>query len=101
MNLIKSLRCKIFSFHCEDVDNRKTAFVGCSILTLERTEKGYVHKCHCSRDGLMQRCPTHSPLATCGEWRFKCGEYLYFKILQKLDVLYKIKKFNSYFTITN
>ena len=23
---------------------------------------------------LRQRCPTHSPLATCGEWPFKCGE---------------------------
>jgi len=24
---------------------------------------------------LEQRCPTHSPLATCGEWPFKCGEF--------------------------
>jgi len=23
---------------------------------------------------LDQRCPTHSPFATCGEWPFKCGE---------------------------
>jgi hypothetical protein len=25
---------------------------------------------------LLQRCPTPSPLATCGEWTFKCGEWL-------------------------
>jgi len=29
---------------------------------------------------LDQRCPTHSPLATCGEWPVKCGEWLCFQI---------------------
>ncbi len=24
---------------------------------------------------LEQRCPTHSSLATCGEWSFICGEW--------------------------
>ncbi len=28
-------------------------------------------------DTLRQRCPTHSPLATCGEWTFKCGEWIF------------------------
>jgi len=32
--------------------------------------------------GLNQRCPTHSPLATCGEWLFKIGEWLHFEIVQ-------------------
>jgi len=27
---------------------------------------------------LEQCCPTHSPLATCGEWSFICGEWLSF-----------------------
>ena len=27
---------------------------------------------------LTQRCPTHSQLATCGEWPFKCGEWVRF-----------------------
>jgi len=39
---------------------------------------------------LDQRCPTHSPLATCGEWPFKCGEWLIFQISQNWDVLDKI-----------
>jgi hypothetical protein len=25
-------------------------------------------------------CPTHSPLATCGEWPFLCGEWLFILI---------------------
>jgi len=25
-------------------------------------------------NNIEQRCPTHSPLASCGEWPFKCGE---------------------------
>ncbi len=29
-------------------------------------------------DNLDQRCPTHSPLATCGEWPFKSGELKFF-----------------------
>ena len=37
-----------------------------------------------------QRCPTHSPLATCGEWPFKCGEWLHSQILQDCHVLDKI-----------
>jgi len=36
-----------------------------------------------------QRRPTHSPLATCGKWPFKCGEWLYFQTSQNLDVLGK------------
>ena len=32
---------------------------------------------------LVQRFTTHSPLATCGEWPFKCGKWLCFKKLQK------------------
>ncbi len=26
---------------------------------------------------LDQRCPTHSPLATCGEWPIECGEWIF------------------------
>jgi hypothetical protein len=37
-----------------------------------------------------QRCPTQSPLATCGEWSFKCGEWLCLIVFQNWDVLYKI-----------
>ena len=29
------------------------------------------------RTPLDQSCPTHSPIATCGEWPFKCGEWLF------------------------
>jgi hypothetical protein len=39
---------------------------------------------------LNQRCPTHSPLATCGEWTFKCGEWVTFQISKNWDVLIKI-----------
>ena len=42
-------------------------------------------------NSLNQRCPTHSPLATCGEWAFKCGEWLYFQIFKKCYVLNKNK----------
>ena len=40
---------------------------------------------------LSQRCPTHSPLATCGEWPIICGKWLSFEIFQNCDVLNKIK----------
>ena len=40
--------------------------------------------------GLKQRCPTHSPLDTCGEWPFKCGEWLTFQKSQNWVVLNKI-----------
>ncbi len=32
---------------------------------------------------LNQRCPTHSPLATCDEWSFKCFEMLCFQTSKK------------------
>ena len=38
---------------------------------------------------LNQRCPTHSPLATCGEWPIKCGEWHKFQIVQKMGVFGK------------
>jgi hypothetical protein len=47
--------------------------------------------------GIDQRCPTHSPLATCGEWSFKCGEWLYFQTFQNLDVLGKTTKNSKVF----
>ena len=28
---------------------------------------------------VKQRCPTHSPLATCGEWMLECGEWNFFE----------------------
>jgi len=40
---------------------------------------------------LKQRCPTHSPLATCGEWPFERGEWLLYQIIQIFYVLNKIK----------
>ena len=39
---------------------------------------------------LHQRCPTHSPLATFGEYTFECGEWLCFQISQNQDVLSNI-----------
>jgi len=45
--------------------------------------KVYQRVCH----GLDQCCPNHSPHATCGEWPFKCGEWLCFKSSQKFHVL--------------
>ena len=36
---------------------------------------------------LVQRCPTHSPLATCGEWPIKCGEWHNFQIVLSMGVL--------------
>ena len=50
----------------------------------------------------MQRCPTHSPLATCGEWTFECGEWLNFQIAMfwtKKKFLFKIFYFNSHFSV--
>jgi hypothetical protein len=40
---------------------------------------------------LYQRCPTHSPLATCGEWRRF--------VSQKRNVLNKIKMLGTKITI--
>ncbi len=39
-------------------------------LSLRKSTKLITHYIFC----LYQRCPTHSPLATC-EWAFKCGEW--------------------------
>ena len=38
---------------------------------------------------LERRCPTHSPLATCGEWPIKCGECLQFQLFKNYYVLNK------------
>ena len=31
---------------------------------------------------LAQHCPIHLPLATCGKWPFKCGEWINFQIFK-------------------
>ncbi len=36
-------------------------------------------------DLVRQRCPTHSPLASCGELKCKCGEWFWFWILKKIE----------------
>ena len=42
-----------------------------TFLEVQTTRNHAKLLCH---NALYQRCPTYSPLATCGEWRFKCGE---------------------------
>jgi len=48
---------------------------------------------------LVQRCPTHSPLLTCGEWLFKCGECDFFLnvllVLTKLPITQAISKLST------
>ncbi len=39
-----------------------------------------------------QRWPTHSPLATRGEWSFKCGEWLYFQMPPNWAILEKTEQ---------
>jgi len=48
---------------------------------------------------IEQRCPTHSPLATCGEWAFKCGEWLFFSIQHKIRLFWtkQDKNYGTYF----
>ena len=44
----------------------------------------------------MQRCPTHSPLATCGEWMIKHGKWLLFSQAEIKDVLGKNRNYQFY-----
>ncbi len=56
-------------------------------FSYKKTQKSILLDSHLTRrakqtDRLDHRCPTHSPLATCGKWPFKCGEWLYLQILE-------------------